>query len=208
MLGVVIRLPILHVERSVSTRRTMNSITETAVKDIVAAVVGLIPGGKLVEKTATQAATQAFKALTKDRRDAIQLVTDSIVSALTTGANSLSPDDPGRAISAASNVVETIRKAKLDADVLLDCCLDGEAVYHYLIQFPAAGIEYASGGRQALYHAYLKQFAETVVDAVFVTDAFQRRMFRRLMLTQKEMKTMIEQVAAGNRELNHRIEGQ
>ena len=174
----------------------MKAITESAIKDIVAAVVGLIPGGKLLEKTAGQAAVSVFGSLAKDRRDAIQSVTDAIVRTLTQDAKELSPDDPGRAISAAFNVVETIRNAKLDADVLLDCCLDGEAVYEYLIKYPAVGIEHASGGRQALYHTYLRRFAETVVEAVFVTDTFQRRMFRRLMLNQNEMKAMLENVAA------------
>lgn len=175
----------------------MKAITESAIKDIVAAVVGLIPGGKLLEGTAGQAAATVFVSLTKDRRNAIQSVSDAIVRVLTKDAKKLSPDDPGRAISAAFNVAETIRKAKLDADVLLDCSLDGEAVYEYLVKYyPAEGIDAASQHRQDLYHACLRQFAETVVDAVFVTDTFQRRLYRRLMLNQNALKVTLEELSA------------
>jgi hypothetical protein len=109
----------------------MNSITKTALKDVVATLVGLLPGGDLLKGTAKEAAEVAMSALSKKDRDAIQNVTDDIFKTLTKSSKSLSPDDPGRAMSAAYNVVDTVRRSKLDADRIIDCDLDPSKIYTY-----------------------------------------------------------------------------
>ena len=176
----------------------MNSIAKTALKDIVAAAVGLLPGGNILEGAAVEAADIAISALCKQDQDAIQVVTTEIFDTLTTRPDSLSPHDPGRAVSAAYNVLDTVRRSRLDADRIIDCGLDPSQVYDYLLKFPAVGIEAASGGRQMIYHSYLRAFAEKVTDAVFPTAPFQRRLYQRLLRNQEKMMKMIEQQRGGD----------
>jgi hypothetical protein len=175
----------------------MNSIAKTALKDIVAAAVGLLPGGDLLKNTAREAAEDAISSLCKKDRDIFESVLDEITKALKKRPETISPEDPGRALSAARNVVDTVRKSKLDADRLIDCDLDPSRVYEYLLNFPAVGIETASGGRKKIYQSYLRTFAEKVTDAAFSTAPFQRRLHQRILRNQRIIIESIERNKEG-----------
>jgi hypothetical protein len=171
----------------------MNPISKSAIKDIVAAVVGLLPGGKLIENTANTAAEIAISALSKRDQDEIQIVSKEIFKILSKKAEIISPEDPGRAYMAAYNVIDTIRKSQLDADRIIDCGLNPHEIYDYLLKFPAEGIDSASIGRRNIYQNYLLSFSEKVTDAVFSTAPFQRRLHQRLLQNQTKIMKMIEQ---------------
>jgi hypothetical protein len=49
-----------------------------------------------------------------------------------------------------------------------------------------------------IYRSYLRAFAEKVIDAVFVTTPFQRRLHQRLLSNQEKIMKMIEQQRGGD----------
>jgi hypothetical protein len=173
--------------------KTMNAITRTALKDVAAALVGLLPGGDLLKGSAREVVEAAASIWSKKEKDAVESVANEIFAILAKNPEALSPGDPGRAVSAAYNVLETVRLSSLDADRIIDCELDPAQLYSYLLLFPAPGIESASGGRSVLYHRYLRSFADKVVDAVFQTALFQRRLHQRLLGNQRKIMRSLEQ---------------
>ena len=171
----------------------MDPISKAALKDIVAAVIGVLPYGALFGSTAREAVDVAISALREQERSAVQSVTDDLFRNLTENAKKLSPEDPGRALSAAQNVLDTIRQSELDAECIIDCGLDPSQVYEYLLKYPPIDIKAASGGRQKIYYGSLELFSQNIVDAVVNTPYFQRRVYQRLLRNQNKILQLIEQ---------------
>lgn len=161
----------------------MNEITKAAIKDITKAILGLIPGSALYSQVATSSALEAVARLTSAEKDLVATNTQSIFDLLTREAKSLSPEDPGRATSAAYDILLTVKAAELDADKLIDCALHPENVYQFLLKHEPKEHSYASAGRLQIYHKYLSRFSELVVEAASKSPAVQGKALGRILQT-------------------------
>jgi len=159
----------------------MNEITKGAVEDLVKAVLGFIPGASLCSGVATASALAAASRLTRSEKELVTAVTESVFVFLTDHAASLSPQDPGRSISAAYDIIETVRAAGLDADKIVECDLDPHRVCTLLLQYEPKEHEYASAGRPQIYREYLREFCIRLVDAASRRPVVHGKVSRRVL---------------------------
>jgi len=165
----------------------MGSIKKEFAKEIALLVLGLVPGANSFKQTSSELLDRGLGLISGPDKEDVARVASQIYSRLREAAKTISPEDPGRATWAAENFLETVRNARVSPDVILDCCLDPEELYNYLLRFPATGIESASGGRQAIYHAQLRAFAAVAINSVFATRSFQIRLFHKMLSTQRRI---------------------
>ncbi len=163
----------------------MDSIEKEFFKEIALFLLGFVPGADSFKQTSSELLDRGLNLISGPEKDDVERVASEIYSRLQKAARIISPNDPGRATWAAENFLETVRKARINPDVILDCCLDPEELYNYLLRFPATGIESASGGRQKIYYDQLHVFAAVAIDAVFPTRSFQVRLFHRILSAQR-----------------------
>lgn len=100
------------------------------------------------------------------------------------------PPDPGQVAAetyAHWDVRDTIEKAQLSTNTLLDCCFDPDALFAHLRKFPAVGIDNASESRRGHYFNALRHFCQLLVLAACENPDMHWAVHRRLLSQQQEI---------------------
>lgn len=161
----------------------MDKFTKDLVRDITGVLVDLVPGGRLVRGTVQNAAVTL---LDRKQRSAIEQAAKDIFESLYYSVG-LDDRNPGAAKSAAYNVMDSVKKAKLTPQVLVDCCLDPELLYQRVSKYPATGIDGASALRQSMYDAGLRSFCEEVIAHAMELKPVQRLVYSRILMNQRQI---------------------
>ena len=161
----------------------MDALKKEIVNDIVGILMGLIPGGNYARRTAQTAATLL---LSRQDKDIIARIADRIFNQLY-DAVGLDAKNPGAAKSAAYNVLETIRKANITPQIIVDCYLDSELLFQYVLKYPAVGIESASQIRRQLYQRGVRTFCDELIANAFEIKSFQLFVYQKVLSNQRKI---------------------
>jgi hypothetical protein len=168
----------------------MDTLRKELVGDIVGVLLAFVPGGSYVQRTAHTAATLL---LSRQDRDITTRIANRIFDQLYKAVG-LDAKNPGAAKSAAYNVLETIRQASLTPQVIVDCDLDPEVLFRYVMKYPAAGIESASQIRRQLYQRGVQTFCEELIANALEIKSLQLIVYQKVLSNQRKILRSLEEM--------------
>jgi hypothetical protein len=166
----------------------MDALKKEIIKDIVGILMDFIPGGKYALHTAQSASVLL---LSRQDKDTVTRIAERIFDQLYYSVG-LDTKNPGAAKSAAYDVLETIKRANLTPQVIVDCCLDPELLFQYVMQYPAVGIESASSIRKQLHKNGVRACCEELMTSAFEIRSFQSFVYRQVLLNQRKALQALE----------------
>jgi hypothetical protein len=103
--------------------------------------------------------------------------------------------NPGAAKSAAFNVLETIRKAGLTPQVIVDCDLDSELLFQYVMKYSDIGIESASQIRKQLYQRGVQTFCDELIANALEIKLLQLLIYQKVLSNQRKILQVLEEMS-------------
>jgi hypothetical protein len=167
----------------------MDVVKKELINTIIAILTDLIPGGKYATRSMQTVVTSLLPSRDKN---IIPQIADRIFNQL---YDSVGLDDrnPGAAKSAAHDTLETIRKANLTLQIIVDCCLDSQLLFKHVMQYPADGINLASSIRTDLYERGVRAFCDELIANVSEIKSFQVLVYQKILLNQRRIIQMLEE---------------
>jgi hypothetical protein len=169
----------------------MDTLKKEIINDIVGILMDFVPGGTYARRTAQTAATLL---LSRQEKDLIRRIADRIFAQLYEAVG-LDARNPGAAKSAAYNVLETIRKAGLTPQVIVDCDLDSGLLFQYVMKYPAVGIESASQIRKQLYQRGVHTFCDELIANALEIKSLQLLIYQKVLLNQRKILQALEEMS-------------
>ncbi len=174
----------------------MKDVEKAIIKEIACAIIGIVPGGSLVKGITSTLIDKVLMSSNIER--SVNRITKEVTKILFSNPERIYPKDPGRAISAALDALFTIKESGLDADKLIDCNLDPQEIYEFLLLFPYD--KAAPQSRIGIYQTILRKFSEKIIIAAYHEENFQLKIHQRILKNQRDILNNSEPGDGGNSE--------
>lgn len=169
-----------------------NRITKLS-REIAAILLDAVPGGQVILALFGEDIEQALDKLYSSREPhRIVLIANKIAEDIAS-LSGVTDHAPGTAVSAAHDILDSIRRSSITFEVLLECELREEKLYARLQGYKPEDWDRASELRKNYWERAARCFCKAVINEIILLPEFQAHLLKKLF--QQQVHLLREQKA-------------